>query len=56
MKPTVDLINTNAQWVFAGFTRVTGTEINEKDSPETDTREMVNREIRGQAMLVPEAC
>ena len=30
-KPTVDSINTNAEWFFAGFTRVTGTEINEED-------------------------
>src|SRR5271170_1402019 len=28
-KPTVDSINTNAKCIFAGFTRVTGTEINE---------------------------
>ena len=26
-KPTVDSINTSAEWFFAGFTRVTGTEI-----------------------------
>jgi hypothetical protein len=62
VKPTVDSINTNAEWFFAGFTRVTGTEINEKDSPETDRREMVNREIRGtghagtRGLLTPEAC
>ena len=30
MKPTVDSINTSAEWFVAGFTRVTGTEINEK--------------------------
>ena len=34
VKPTVDSINTNAEWFFAGFTRVTGTEINEKDRSE----------------------
>jgi hypothetical protein len=34
VKPMVDLINTNAEWFFAGFTRVTGTEINEKDRTE----------------------
>ena len=33
-KPTVDAINTNAEWFLAGFTRVTGTEINEKDRAE----------------------
>jgi hypothetical protein len=33
-KPTVDSINTNAEWFFAGFTRITGTEINEKDRAE----------------------
>ena len=27
----VDSINTNAEWLFAGFIRVTGTEIHEKD-------------------------
>jgi hypothetical protein len=26
----VDSINTNAEWLFAGFTRITGTEVNEK--------------------------
>jgi hypothetical protein len=30
-KPTVDSINTNAEWFFADFIRVTGTEINGKD-------------------------
>jgi hypothetical protein len=34
VKPTVDSINTNAEWFFAGFTRVTGTEINEKNRTE----------------------
>ena len=33
-KPTVDSINTNAEWIFTGFTRITGTEINEKDRAE----------------------
>src|SRR3954453_14768358 len=33
-KPTVDSINTNAEWFFAGFTRITGTEINEQDRTE----------------------
>jgi hypothetical protein len=33
-KPTVDPINTNAEWFLAGFTRVTGTEINEEDRNE----------------------
>jgi len=33
-KPTPDSINTIAEWFFAGFTRVTGTEINEKDRSE----------------------
>ena len=31
VKPTVDSINTNAEWFFAGFTRVMGTEINGKN-------------------------
>src|SRR5271156_5891369 len=31
VKPTVDSINTNAEWFSAGFIRVTGTEVNEKD-------------------------
>ena len=31
VKPTVDSINTDAEWVFAGFICVTGTEINEND-------------------------
>jgi hypothetical protein len=30
-KPTVDSINTSAEWFLAGFTRITGTEINEED-------------------------
>jgi hypothetical protein len=30
VKPTVDSINTNAEWFFASFTRITGREINEK--------------------------
>jgi len=34
MKPMVDSVNTNAEWFFAGFTRVTSTEINEKDRTE----------------------
>ena len=34
VKPTIDSINTNAEWFFAGFTRITGTEINEKDRTE----------------------
>ena len=33
-KPTVDSINTNAEWFLTGFTRITGTEINEKDRAE----------------------
>ena len=33
-KPTVDSINTNAEWFFAGFTRITGTVINEEDRAE----------------------
>ena len=33
-KPTPDSINTIAEWFFAGFTRITGTEINEKDRSE----------------------
>ena len=28
VKPTVDLINTNAEWLFAGFTYITGTGLN----------------------------
>jgi hypothetical protein len=31
-KLTVDSINTNTEWFFTGFTRVTDTEINEKDN------------------------
>jgi hypothetical protein len=34
VKSTIDSINTNAEWFFTGFTRVTGTEINEKDRTE----------------------
>ena len=30
-KPTVDSINTMAEWFFAGFTRVTGTETEAKE-------------------------
>ena len=30
-KATVDSINTNTEWFFAGFTRVTGIEIYEED-------------------------
>src|SRR5271163_1021999 len=33
-KPTPDSINTIAEWFFARFTRITGTEINEKDRSE----------------------
>ena len=33
VKPMVYSINTNAEWCFAGFTRVKGTEINEKIGP-----------------------
>ena len=33
-KPTPDSINTIAEWFFAGFTRIAGTEINEKDRSE----------------------
>ncbi len=33
-KPTVDSINTVAEWFFAGFTRVTGTETDEEDRGE----------------------
>jgi hypothetical protein len=33
-KPTVDSINTNAEWFFAGFIHVTGTEIHEEDKAE----------------------
>ena len=33
-KPTVDSINTNTEWFFAGFTRITGTVINEEDRAE----------------------
>lgn len=36
-KPTVDSINTVAEWFFAGFTRVTGTE-----TIETDRKEVYN--------------
>lgn len=32
--PTVDSINTVAEWFFAGFTRVTGTETNEEERSE----------------------
>jgi hypothetical protein len=38
VKPTVDSINTNAEWCFAGFIRVTGTEMNEKIGPLFDRR------------------
>jgi hypothetical protein len=33
-KPTVDSINTVAQWFFSGFTRVTGTETDAEESSE----------------------
>ena len=33
-KPTVDSINTVAEWFFAGITRVTGTDTDEKDRSE----------------------
>ena len=32
--PTVDSINTVAEWFFAGFTRVTGTDTNEEERSE----------------------
>ena len=32
--PTADSINSIAEWFFGGFTRVTGTETNEKDRSE----------------------
>ena len=33
-KPTVDSINTVAEWFFAGFTRVTGTDADEEERSE----------------------
>jgi hypothetical protein len=33
-KPTADLVNTFAEWFFAGFTRVTGTPTNDDDRSE----------------------
>jgi hypothetical protein len=33
-KPTVDSVNTHAEWFFAGFTRVTGTPTDEEDRSE----------------------
>jgi hypothetical protein len=33
-KPTADSINTVAEWFFAGFTRVTGTETNAEERSE----------------------
>jgi hypothetical protein len=33
-KPTADSINTNTEWFFAGFTRLTSTEINKEDRTE----------------------
>ena len=33
-KPTVDSINTVAEWFFAGFTRVTGTDTDEDERSE----------------------
>jgi len=33
-KPTADSINTNAEWFFAGFTRITGTPIDEGNRSE----------------------
>jgi hypothetical protein len=35
-KPTVDSIDTNVDWFFAGFAHVTGTEINRKDRGEVN--------------------
>jgi hypothetical protein len=32
--PTVDSINTVAEWFFAGFTRITGTDTNEEERSE----------------------
>jgi hypothetical protein len=33
-KPTVDSVNTVAEWFFAGFTRVTGTETDPEERSE----------------------
>jgi hypothetical protein len=33
-RPTVDSVNTHAVWFFAGFSRVTGTPIDEEDRSE----------------------
>ena len=33
-KPTVDSVNTFAEWFFAGFTRITGTPTHEEDRSE----------------------
>jgi hypothetical protein len=33
-RPTIDSINTIAEWFFAGFTRVTGTDTNERERSE----------------------
>jgi len=33
-KPTVDSVNTFAEWFFAGFTRITGTPTDEADKSE----------------------
>jgi hypothetical protein len=40
--PTVDSINTVAEWFFAGFTRVTGTETNEDESKVYNVSETLN--------------
>lgn len=33
-KPVLDLINAIAEWLFAGFTRITGTDIRKYDKRE----------------------
>ncbi|MCJ1474750.1 hypothetical protein MMC13_003410 [Lambiella insularis] len=44
-KPTVDSMNTVAEWFFAGFTRVTGTETEEEDRSEVyNIRRTLTRE------------
>ena len=52
MKSTVDLININAEWFFAGFIRVTGTEINEKDRTEIYKASILSYKHGGSNLIV----
>jgi hypothetical protein len=51
-KPTADLINTNAEWFFAGFTRLTGTEINKEDKTEVYKVSASSYKLGGSNLIV----